>query len=780
MGLGGLSEMLGMGVAIQLRNMFSVPAMAIERSSRAMTASIVGDQKTINNGFRMVAGGAALMLLGTGMFAGLAMLSKHILKSSNELEILRKQIRLLTHSDTVGDMLYGKLTKFAVDTPFTVDQVFGAAKNLLAFGFTSDRIMNQLRLTGEWAAMMRIPIDEAAAVIGKVRTGGIAMAMRRLQVAGISYSDVAKAGGPIDPKTQRTLKGADPEKFLAAVNKVIEAKFAGGMQQYMTTLPGMWSNFQDQLILASATIGDRFKPELKKMLEAVLSVFNPGLIQPFAQAIGDGLLVVLHGIQAVLLPLGMFITWMMQLSKEHPNFVKFGVVMLFAASALTTFAGAAMIAMGTFRILQYLWGAEKVAVFAESLLGLATPLGWLAVAATLFYVAWTNNFMGLRTVLLYFWSSATLVFDGVKQLLTSITSGVGQMSQSTYNSLRERGLLGLATELYMLFYRAYWFVVGLWDGIKAGIGILSFAGSVLVWLTAPIWAVVYGIYKIAEGLGWLGNLMGSDMWRAFGAIVGGIASAFIVAKVAMIAFNIVNAIGIGIVNLWDIAVVAHVAILRGWQIVTKTATAVQWAFNAALDANPIGLIIMAIGLVIVGVVLFITHLKQISAWFEKLPTWGKLIVSALFPMAAAAIIVYQHWDAIRKWFGTFGDWLLKLWDTVIQYLSDKITALLSWLKNIVMHVSDWIHGEGTDFGDSKGLTSEQKDQLVKDRITTPQQSPFARATQGGIVNQPHPVNHTQQPQQIHVTLNVDGKKMAKVVTMHQQNAMDSGGTGGSW
>lgn len=779
MGLGGLSEMLGMGLVIQLRNMFSVPAMAVEKSSRSLTSALVGDQKTITNGFRMMAGGASLLLLGSGIYAGLLMFSKYVLKSSSDLEVLRNQIRLLSKSDVVGDVLYNKLKQFSTTTPFTIDQVFGAGKNLLAFGFTADRVMDQLRLTGEWASMMNIPINEAAAIIGKVRTGGIAMAMRRLQVAGISYMDIAQAGGPIDPKTMRTMKGADPEKFLQALNRVIETKFAGGMRLYMTTLPGMVTNLRDQLIMASAQIGDQFKPMLKKAMLDILSVFRPELIQPFAKALGDGLLVVLNMLKLVLVPIAEFIVWIMQLSKEHPNVVKFGVAAVFLAGTLVNLAGAAMIAFGAFRILQFLWGAEKVAAFGETLLGLATPLGWLAAAGILFYVAWSNNFFHLRDVLMYFYNSAALVFDGLKQLLTTINGGVGTMSKSTYDALSKAGLLGLATGMFMVFYRAYQFITGVIDGVKTIVKAAAWVGAALMWILTPIGLLIYGAFKVAEGMGLIVNASSSSVWHNIGHDLTVIVGVLLAARLATMLWEFAIVIWNGTALVFRGILFAVEAAVWLYSNAAKAATLVQWALNVAMDANPIGLIVTAIGLGIIVTILFLTHLQQVSTWFEKLPGLGKMIFTSLFPFAAVAILIYEHWTQLQQWFTVFGDWLTNLWDTVIDYLSNKILTLLTWLKKIVVGVKDWITGPDDDNGNpqANGLTQSQQDQLVQSRMGTPKNSPYAAAAgEAGaqVQNAPKP---SPQPIHLHTTVKLDSRVIAKSTTIHQQEAHDAGATG---
>ncbi len=777
MALGGLSEMLGMGLVIQLRNMFTIPAQAVERSSRSLTNTLVGNQKTINDGFRNMMGGVSLMFMGTSMYAGLGLLTKHAMTASNQLELLRKQIRLLARDNTVGDNLYNQLKQFSTTTPFTIDQVFGAGKNLLAFGFTADRVMQQLKLTGEWASMMNIPITEAAAIIGKIRTGGIAMAMRRLQVSGISYADIAKAGGPIDPKAMRTIQGANPEQFLAAVNRVIESKFSGGMRLYMTTLPGMMTNFRDQLIMAAASIGDQIKPAFKQMLMDVLSVFRPELILPFAKAVGEGLLWIFNMLKIVLVPLGAFITWIMALSNEHPNVIRLGMVFIFLTGTLLNLAGAAMVVMGAFRVLQFLMGAEQVLAIGESLLAMAGPIGWIAAAMGLLYIAWRNNFSGIRDVLTGWWNTVTSIAGGVIALLTSLSGGVGYMSKDMYDSISKSGLLGTVELLFSFFYRMGAFLRGVWDAIYFGIEVLAALGSAVLWVTYPVWKLLEGLWDIAKGLGWVGNLMGSSTWHTFGVIVGDIATTLVMVRIATVALNTAMLI-------WRAIMYGHYVILGlvnaatwAWNAATKALTVAQWALDVAMDANPIGLIIVGIGLLIVGIAALIINFDKVANWFKNLPVWGKALVqflgNPLFGLVSAAVAVYNHWDQIKQWFQGFGEWLTRLWDVVIDYLWNKITSLWNWLKGVVTDVSSWF----TD-SDSKGsyamaggavLTPSQLNQLAPPKpMPPPQFTQDAQRNHGTVTN----FKSTPQPIVVHTNIHLDGRQVAKSVTKHMTDRHD--------
>jgi len=83
----------------------------------------------------------------------------------------------------------------------------------------------------------------------------------------------------------------------------------------------------------------------------------------------------------------------------------------------------------------------------------------------------------------------------------------------------------------------------------------------------------------------------------------------------------------------------------GWT--TKIATAAQWLWNFAMNANPVGLIVIGITALIAVIVL------AINKWDE----WGAALMLFLGPVGmvvSAFKSIYDHWESIKKAFETDG------------------------------------------------------------------------------------------------------------------------------
>jgi hypothetical protein len=117
---------------------------------------------------------------------------------------------------------------------------------------------------------------------------------------------------------------------------------------------------------------------------------------------------------------------------------------------------------------------------------------------------------------------------------------------------------------------------------------------------------------------------------------------------------------LAVVTLVGAATKAWSAITVVWSAVTKVATAAQWLFNAAMDANPIGLVVIAIAALAVGLVLAYkkseTFRNIVNAAFHGVAKvvefvvgfvkdhWRLMISLMLGPFGIAIALISKHWN----------------------------------------------------------------------------------------------------------------------------------------
>lgn len=117
------------------------------------------------------------------------------------------------------------------------------------------------------------------------------------------------------------------------------------------------------------------------------------------------------------------------------------------------------------------------------------------------------------------------------------------------------------------------------------------------------------------------------------------------------------------------AIRTAIAIIKAWELATKAsviwtkiATAAQWLWNAAMTANPIGLIIAAIVALIAIFVLL----------FKKNETFRKVVLAV--------------WDAIKKAVGAVVDWFMKYVWPVLKKQFELLVEGFKWLWGWVVKI----------------------------------------------------------------------------------------------
>lgn len=150
-------------------------------------------------------------------------------------------------------------------------------------------------------------------------------------------------------------------------------------------------------------------------------------------------------------------------------------------------------------------------------------------------------------------------------------------------------------------------------GIRIGTALLPYAQDLLHYtMNAVMWFTRH-----------------AQVARDLAIVIGTLAGAFIAYRVVMTTINIA---------------------MKAWAVATKIVTAAQWLLNFAMDANPIGLIIIAIGLLVVAFVYLWNHSAAFRNFWIKL--WKSLKESAL---------EVAHWFA-----GPFANFFVSAWNGIIS------------------------------------------------------------------------------------------------------------------
>lgn len=169
-------------------------------------------------------------------------------------------------------------------------------------------------------------------------------------------------------------------------------------------------------------------------------------------------------------------------------------------------------------------------------------------------------------------------------------------------------------------------------------------------------------------------------------------------------------------------------------IASGALAAATWLVNAAMDANPIGLVVLAIAALVAAVVVIITHFKTFKKivgdvwdWLKGAvrDTWDwikhhlKIVVPAALllitgPIGAIVGLIATHWSAIKR--GVHDVWdaikgflgnrwqdiksiAATVWGAIRHAITDPISAAWTWLRGAVGGIVGFL---GDRWGDIKG------------------------------------------------------------------------------
>ena len=146
----------------------------------------------------------------------------------------------------------------------------------------------------------------------------------------------------------------------------------------------------------------------------------------------------------------------------------------------------------------------------------------------------------------------------------------------------------------------------------------------------------------------------------------------------------------GMVMLYTLAQGALAIATEGSAVATGTATGAFAGMSAAMSANPIGVIIMAVAALAVGAYYLYKHWDELKERLLHAPVWAKVLVGAiLLPLApiilmiAAIVLIRRHWDDIVAAGNRAAVGMRKVWQMLPEPVRNTLSLLLVMTTGIV-------------------------------------------------------------------------------------------------
>lgn len=202
----------------------------------------------------------------------LAAVGAAALKSAADLERLETSFISLTGGAEQAAKMMEQLNKFTAETPFQIEGVANAAKQLLASGTDISKVNDQLQFLGDIAATGGHRIEDLTAIFAKVNAKGKVEleSLNQLAERGIPIFDaLAEATGLLP--SELGAGAVSVEQFNATLASFAEeGGFAeGAMERLSKTASGQFSTALDALKLAGADLMQDVMPAVTGLINRV-------------------------------------------------------------------------------------------------------------------------------------------------------------------------------------------------------------------------------------------------------------------------------------------------------------------------------------------------------------------------------------------------------------------------------------------------------------------------------------------------------------------------------
>lgn len=264
-------------------------------------------------------------------------------------------------------------------------------------------------------------------------------------------------------------------------------------------------------------------------------------------------------------------------------------------------------------------------------------------------------------------------FSSVAMMLTQ-TAGQGKLTTENWNQLAD-AIPGASGKLQEALANAGAYTGNFRDAMAEGqITADEFNAAILELGTQPVAVEAAASVDTMEGA--VGNLSAS--------ITGALADAFSAIKPFLT--DLISGLASAVTWIqdnisWIGPLAAGVAIVAGaigiWTIA-------QWALNAALTANPIGIIIVGIGLLIGAIILLVQNWDTVVKWISDV--WAGFI--SWITSVIDGFVGWWNgiWAAVGQWFTDVWNGIVLAvqiaWNLYISFITGAILGFLGWWNGI--------------------------------------------------------------------------------------------------
>lgn len=260
----------------------------LQNVAKSTTSSVVKDSERMDASFQQMKNTLAGLAAGVS-FAALA---KQIVNVRGEVQQLEVAFETMLGSKEKASRLLAESIDLAAKTPFGLQEVSNATKMLLAYGSTAESVAEEIKMLGNIASGLSIPLNDMIYLYGTTRTQGrmFTQDLRQFMGRGIPLAEeLAKQFGVTKDKVGELVTAGkvgfdEMAKALQAMTSE-GGQFNNLMDKQSQTIAGQISNLEDAIYQMFNEIGESSEDVISDMIsgaswvvehyQSILKVLSP-------------------------------------------------------------------------------------------------------------------------------------------------------------------------------------------------------------------------------------------------------------------------------------------------------------------------------------------------------------------------------------------------------------------------------------------------------------------------------------------------------------------------
>lgn len=354
-----------------------------------------------------------------------------IAKLGSEAEMTSTAFSVLVGNEEKAGKILKEITQFGQESPFDKMGLTENAKQMLAFGVETDKVMTYLRQLGDISGGQKEKLDGLSLVMGQVSAAGKLSGQDNLQFINAGFNPLKELQKMHPEKTYAELqkamsKGAITSQHVAeALQHATQegGQFYGMMDRQSKTLAGRFASLVDNIQEMAVGLYQKIEPILKSVIDHLAGMIP--YVSQMLKTLFDWILV---GVGWVKSAVEWIVKWKDELMLAGSIIGMLTLLIQAKTIALTIYYG---LVQGVIAVMNA-WTAVQTML---NLVMTANPIGLIivgigALIAVIVY-CW-NKFAGFRAFLITMWDTmkefGNIIKEYVVNRIKEMVAGLGKIA----------------------------------------------------------------------------------------------------------------------------------------------------------------------------------------------------------------------------------------------------------------------------------------------------------------------------------------------------------------